>query len=65
MNGWQLATQVKVKFPDVQIAVVTGWGEDISEDQKNKNGVNYLLGKPVSMQEIQNLIIMVLKNKHL
>ncbi|UYP45762.1 Sensor histidine kinase RcsC [Candidatus Lokiarchaeum ossiferum] len=63
MNGWQLADQVKGKYPKMKIAVVTGWGDYISNEQKIKSGVSYLLGKPISKDEIQDIINSVITMK--
>lgn len=57
MNGWQLATQIKEKFEGkIKVAVVTGWSSDIDESIKQEHGVEYILGKPFSIQELQKLL---------
>ncbi|MFC1744644.1 response regulator, partial [Candidatus Riflebacteria bacterium] len=65
MSGWQLADKIKDKFEGkMKVAVVTGWGSQVNEEEKNKHGVGYVLGKPVGMEQIKDLIgeVMQLKN---
>lgn len=63
MNGWQLAKQVKDLYSDLKIAVVTGWGDNTSSDEKEKLGIECVLGKPFEMYQLKNLISEVLRSK--
>ena len=63
MSGWQLAEVVKEKYVDLKVAVVTGWGANVSAEEKRKYGVGYVLGKPVSMMDLKNLIREALQSK--
>ena len=63
MSGWQLTEKIKGKYPKMKIAVVTGWGDDVDAEQKTKHGVGYVLGKPVDMEKLKNLIGEVLQMK--
>ncbi|MFC1745373.1 response regulator, partial [Candidatus Riflebacteria bacterium] len=57
MNGWQLADIINKKFKGkMKVAVVTGWGAQVSEEKKKEHGVGYVLGKPVEIKQIENLI---------
>lgn len=62
MNGWKLAEIVKGKYPQMKIAVVTGWGADISNEKKY--GVEYMLGKPVHIEQLKHLVSEVIKVKY-
>jgi CheY-like chemotaxis protein len=63
MSGWQLAETIKGRYPGMKIAVVTGWGADVSNEEKAKHGVGYVLGKPITMMELKNLIGEILRSK--
>ena len=63
MSGWQLAEQVKGKYQRMKVAVVSGWGNDVSTEQKKEYGVGYVLGKPIEMKELKNLINEVIQMK--
>ena len=55
MSGWDLAEEVKGKY-NMQVALVSGWGDNVSEDEKEKYGIDYVLGKPVQMQQVKELL---------
>ena len=63
MNGWQLAETIKGKYPNMKVAIVTGWGNDVSVKQKKEAGVAYVLGKPVTIEQIEDLVKKVLQKK--
>ncbi len=57
MNGWQLADIIKEQFGGkMKVAVVSGWGNEIDDDKKNKHGVEYVLGKPFKFEEIEKIL---------
>jgi CheY-like chemotaxis protein len=63
MSGWQLAEAVKGKHGAMKVAIVTGWGADVSSEEKIKHGIGYVLGKPTTIEEIRNLVGEVLQSK--
>ncbi len=56
MNGWQLAEQVKDKYPDMIIVFITGWGEEVTTEQREQYGVWRILSKPVSLEQLKKLV---------
>jgi len=63
MSGWQLAERIKGNYPDMKVVVVTGWGADVSNEEKEKYGVGYVLGKPIGMEKLKHLVGEVLQLK--
>ena len=67
MSGWQLAKIIKGNYPGMKIAVVTGWRADVSNEVSNEEkeayGVGYVLGKPIIMNQLKNLVNEVLQLK--
>jgi CheY-like chemotaxis protein/nitrogen-specific signal transduction histidine kinase len=63
MSGWQLADAVKGKYDPMKVAVITGWGSDVTNEQKLQHGVGYVLDKPAPIDEIKRLIGEVLQLK--
>jgi len=63
MSGWQLAQRIKGNYPGMKIAVVTGWGADVSNRKKETCGVGYVLGKPIDMNQLKNMVNEVLQLK--
>lgn len=56
MSGWQLSEQIKGKYPGMKVAIVTGWGADVTNEQRQKAGVEYVLGKPIEFKSLANLV---------
>ena len=55
MNGWQLADAIRKKFRNkIKIVVVSGW--EIDEKTKNDHGVNFVLQKPFTLEELRKTI---------
>ena len=63
MSGWQLAERIKGNFSDMKVAIVTGWGADVSKEEKEQYGVGYVLGKPINMTQLKNMVSEVLELK--
>lgn len=62
MSGWQLADIIKEKFGGkMKVAVVTGWSSEIDETIKKEHGVDYILGKPFSIEELKKLLAEAVK----
>jgi len=55
MNGWQLAEEIKDKYP-MKVAVISGWGSSGFNEERSKYNVGYILGKPVGIEEIKDLV---------
>ena len=65
MSGWQLAEEIKSRGYSPRIAVLTGWGAEVSQEQKNRYNVGYVLGKPVKIKDLKALIGEVLQMKNI
>lgn len=55
-SSLELYTLVRKKYPDICIIVITGYPELISEDYVKMSGANYLLTKPLELNEVRKLI---------
>jgi CheY-like chemotaxis protein len=56
MKGDQLVTQMKRCRPDQRIIMVTAFAEDFLAYGKPTGGVDYVLNKPFSLEELRNAI---------
>jgi len=65
LSGWQLAEEIGNQGYSTRIAVLTGWGSEVSQEQKNRYNVGYVLGKPVEIKELKALIGEVLQMKNI
>ena len=63
MNGWQLADKIFEMFKGkMKVAVLTGWGDQMDEPKMKAHNVNYLLGKPFKLDELENFINKIIKD---
>jgi CheY-like chemotaxis protein len=46
MNGWELAAEVKQRWPAVRFMLATGWGAAIDPGEARASGVETVLSKP-------------------
>ncbi|MHA1672326.1 MAG: hybrid sensor histidine kinase/response regulator [Promethearchaeota archaeon] len=60
MTGWDLSLKIKDKYPEMQIAVITGWGNEITPKKVEKYQVQHILSKPVEIQQLLDLITKVM-----
>jgi CheY-like chemotaxis protein len=55
MNGWDLAQQVKQRWPGIRFVLVTGWGAAISPEDARARGVDEVLAKPYRINELRQI----------
>ena len=57
MNGLDLARQLRERFPDLPLALMTAFpGEDVHQAVKDKE-VDFLLSKPFQIEELQGMVL--------
>lgn len=52
MSGWQVAQAIKASAPDVPVFLITGFGVELSPEECRSNGVDAVLPKPLSIEEV-------------
>ena len=63
MSGWELADKIKEKYNGkMKVAVISGWGSEIDDEKKKKHGVKYVLGKPFSIDQLEELLVEMQKH---
>jgi signal transduction histidine kinase/CheY-like chemotaxis protein len=65
MNGWEFSRAIRERNRLIPLAVITGWGEIISETEKTSAGVDWVLTKPFSVDEILDVTEEVVRRKKL
>ena len=63
MSGYQLIESIKGKYPGMKIAVLTGWGDTFTSEQKMESGVGSVIEKPIGLDQIKDLIREVIQMK--
>jgi len=56
VNGWDLTLAVKSRRPEVAVVVVTGWGLQLEEVTAQAHGVDMLLAKPFSIEDLEHAL---------
>jgi GAF domain-containing protein/CheY-like chemotaxis protein len=63
VSGWQVARAVKHAAPAVPVFLVTGFGVELSADERRANGVDAVLVKPLHIQEILDAVAEVARTR--
>ena len=64
MKGDELVTQIKRSHPNQRIILVTAFAEDFLAYGKPTGGVDFVLNKPFSLEELRGAIAEVMAVKH-
>ena len=56
MSGWELARAIRQKNSQVPLAIITGWGEAVSTNEKESAQVDWVLSKPFSLAQIADIV---------
>ena len=59
MSGEQLARKIKERRPGTHVIMLTGFGDDLLTDGKAPEGIDRILSKPVSSDELRRAIFEV------
>jgi signal transduction histidine kinase len=52
MTGWQLADQIRERWPHVRVGLITGWGARVQPDDLQTHNVDFLIAKPFRRDQI-------------
>jgi DNA-binding response OmpR family regulator len=52
MSGWELVTEIRSRSKDVPLAIISGWADAISVEQKNAAQANWVIAKPFDIDKI-------------
>jgi signal transduction histidine kinase/CheY-like chemotaxis protein len=55
MSGWELARALHERYPHLPLAVVTGWGEAVGSHEQAAAGVNWVVAKPFTVEQITGI----------
>ena len=56
MNGWELAAEVRRRWPEVRFYLATGWGAAVDQEEARERGVQGVLAKPFRTTELRTLL---------
>lgn len=52
VTGWDVAKLAKHRHPDTPVVMITGWGDRITPDEARQKGVDFLVTKPFTLEEV-------------
>ena len=56
MSGYELIAEIQSNYPDVQVALITGWGHELVEKQNQLSGLKAVIPKPFGLNDILKLV---------
>jgi GAF domain-containing protein len=56
LSGWQVARAVKAAAPTTPVFLVTGFGVELSAEERQAHGVDLVLSKPLNIQSILDAV---------
>jgi len=56
LSGWQVARAVKATAPTIPVFLVTGFGVELSAEERRAHGVDLVLSKPLNIQSILDAV---------
>ncbi len=56
MSGLDLAGMVHESYPEIPIAMITGWGTQLDSEEVKAKGVGCVLSKPFHLKDVKNLL---------
>lgn len=56
LSGWDVAQRVKKKDPSLPVILVTGSMVDHDEESLNKRGIDFLVRKPIRLEEFLKIV---------
>ncbi|MCC7368045.1 MAG: response regulator [Chloroflexi bacterium] len=56
MNGWQLATEARARWPELAIVLATGWAAGIDAEAARAIGINEILAKPYRSADLARAV---------
>ncbi|MGH7389309.1 MAG: hybrid sensor histidine kinase/response regulator [Candidatus Rokuibacteriota bacterium] len=59
MTGLEVADRVRVKWPGVKVALVTGWGARVEPADLRAHGIDFLLAKPFRTDDVRRMLAQV------
>jgi CheY-like chemotaxis protein len=57
LNGWEVAASVKRASPEIPVALVTGWGVQIEPEAARRQGVDLILPKPFTIDDVGRVLL--------
>ena len=65
MDGWETSREIRKRWPDMNVVLVTGYGSGTLPPAGEEDLVNGIIGKPFDFSQINQTITSILANQSL
>jgi CheY-like chemotaxis protein len=55
-SGLEVATRLKRRWPATKVALMTGYGNRMGPDDARRTGIDYILAKPFSLDQLRSVV---------
>jgi CheY-like chemotaxis protein len=62
INGLEVVTRLKSRWPGTQVALMTGYGDRMGSEDAHAKGVDFVLAKPFSLDQLRSVVDHALAN---
>jgi CheY-like chemotaxis protein len=62
INGLEVASRLKARWPATQVALMTGYGDRMGPEDAQAKGVDFVLAKPFSLDQLRSVVDHALAN---
>jgi signal transduction histidine kinase/ActR/RegA family two-component response regulator len=56
VNGWDVVQAIKARAPETPVVIVTGWGAQIEGRVLHSRGVDYVIPKPFTLEDVRDVL---------
>ncbi len=63
VSGWQVAQAVKSTTPAVPVFVVTGFGVELSREERGAHDVDAVYAKPLKIEDVMDAVARVARRR--
>jgi len=63
VSGWQVAQSVKEIAPAVPVVLVTGFGVELSAEERQIHGVDLVVVKPLKIKDVLDVVARVARRR--
>jgi signal transduction histidine kinase/putative methionine-R-sulfoxide reductase with GAF domain len=64
MNGWELIAQLRTRDPALVTMLLSGWGAQIDPAEARARGADFIVAKPIDIEELHNALIAASQKKY-
>ncbi|HKP71507.1 MAG TPA: response regulator, partial [Pyrinomonadaceae bacterium] len=55
MSGWELTRSIRERDANIPLAIITGWGEAVGSNAQKAAGVDWVVAKPFTIEQITEI----------